>query len=61
MGNRRKDYFQPQNFNYLEGLKMRKFLFLLVLSAVARKVLAAVQNNQPAAEAKANEALTPSA
>jgi hypothetical protein len=45
----------------LEGLKMKKFLFLLVLSAVARKVLAAVQNNQPAAEAKANEALTPSA
>jgi hypothetical protein len=45
----------------LEGLKMKKFLFLLVLSAVARKVLAAVQNHQPAAEAKANEALTPSA
>jgi hypothetical protein len=61
MGNRRKVYFQPQNFNHLEGLKMRKFLLLLVLSAVARKVLAAVQNHQPAAEAKANEALTPSA
>jgi hypothetical protein len=41
---------------------MKKFLFLLVLSAVARKVLAAVQNNQAVtAEAKTNEALTPSA
>ncbi|MFD0913448.1 hypothetical protein [Methylophilus luteus] len=41
---------------------MKKFLFLLVLSAVARKVIAAVQNNQTApAEAKANEGLTPSA
>jgi hypothetical protein len=40
---------------------MKKFLFLLVLSAVARKVLAAVQNKQAAAEATANEALTPSA
>lgn len=41
---------------------MKKFLFLLVLSAVARKVIAAVQNNQPrAAEAKTNEALASSA
>jgi hypothetical protein len=49
-------------FQSPEGLKMKKFLFLLVLSAVARKVIAAVQNNQAApAEAKANEGLTPSA
>lgn len=40
---------------------MRKFLLLLAFSAIARKVIAAVKNNQPAdAEAIPAETLHPS-
>jgi hypothetical protein len=40
---------------------MKKFLLLLAFSAIARKVVAAVKNNQPArAEAPPNENLNPS-
>ncbi|MFD1122127.1 hypothetical protein ACFQ2T_06400 [Methylophilus flavus] len=39
---------------------MRKFLLLLALSAIARKVVAAVKNNQPTANAGSDETLHPS-
>lgn len=40
---------------------MRKFLLLLAFSAIARKVMAAVKNHEPAAaNAKPSETLHPS-